>query len=94
MISSFKNKALRELWETGVSSKLPMDQINKISEMMEVLDSAKDVPKDFELFKSWRIHPLKGRLKGYWSLTIKNNWRIIFRFNNLNVFDLDYVDYH
>lgn len=45
-------------------------------------------------FRSWKIHPLKGEWKGYWSLVVKENWRIIFRFENQDAFDLDYLDYH
>ncbi len=42
----------------------------------------------------WRIHPLKGNLKGFWSLDVSGNWRIIFKFNNGNAEDLDFVDTH
>ncbi|HEV8084143.1 MAG TPA: type II toxin-antitoxin system mRNA interferase toxin, RelE/StbE family [Chitinophagaceae bacterium] len=73
---------------------MPADQINRIKQMLEVIDSAQSVPKDFEFFRSWKIHPLKGSLKGYWSLSVKENWRIIFRFEKQNVFDIDYLDYH
>ncbi len=62
--------------------------------MLEVIDIAQSVPQDFEFFRSWKIHPLKGNLKGYWSLTVKENWRIIFRFDGNNTFDIDYLDYH
>lgn len=94
MIKSFKLKALRLLWETGKVGKLPADQFNRISQILEVSDSAQSVPNDFEFFRSWKIHPLKGSLKGYWSLTVKENWRIIFRFERQDAFDVDYLDYH
>ena len=94
MVKSFKHKGLRLLWQTGKSNKLPADQLNKIKQMLEVIDSSQSVPQDFEFFISWRIHPLKGSLKGYWSLTVKENWRIIFRFDGQNAFDIDYLDYH
>ena len=41
-----------------------------------------------------RLHPLKGDLKGYWSITVKTNWRIIFRFRDGNVLDVELIDYH
>lgn len=62
--------------------------------MLEVIDSIQSVPQDFEFFVSWSVHQLKGSLKGYWSLTVKENWRIIFRFDGQNAFDIDYLDYH
>jgi proteic killer suppression protein len=43
---------------------------------------------------SFRLHPLKGDLKGFWAVTVRANWRIIFRFENGKAFDVDLVDYH
>ena len=42
----------------------------------------------------YRLHPLSGRLTGFWSVIVSRNWRIIFRFDGSNVTDVDYVDYH
>jgi len=41
-----------------------------------------------------RLHTLKGDLKGFWAVTVRANWRIIFRFEDGRVFDVDLVDYH
>jgi proteic killer suppression protein len=50
-------------------------------------------PSDLDL-PGYRLHPLRGRLKGMWSVTISGNWRIIFRFEDGDAFDVDLVDYH
>ncbi len=42
----------------------------------------------------YRLHPLKGDLAGYWSVSVSGNWRIVFRFDGANVRDVDLVDYH
>jgi proteic killer suppression protein len=42
----------------------------------------------------FRLHPLKGQMKGFWAVTVRANWRVIFRFAELEAFDVDYVDYH
>jgi proteic killer suppression protein len=42
----------------------------------------------------FRLHPLKGDLKGFWAVTVRANWRVIFRFVTQNATDVDYVDYH
>ena len=42
----------------------------------------------------FRLHPLKGELKGFWAVTVRANWRVIFRFADREVLDVDYVDYH
>jgi proteic killer suppression protein len=61
---------------------------------LRVIDDTQSVPRDFEFYKSWKLHPLKGNLKGYWSVTVKENWRVIFRFDNQDAYDVDYIDYH
>ena len=40
-----------------------------------------------------RLHPLKGQMKGFWAVTVRANWRVIFRFDD-GATDVDYVDYH
>jgi len=40
------------------------------------------------------LHPLKGSLKGFWAVMVSGNWRVIFRFENGNAIDVDYLDYH
>jgi proteic killer suppression protein len=42
----------------------------------------------------WRLHPLKGDLAGYWSITVSANWRIVFRFEQGEATDVDLLDYH
>ena len=42
----------------------------------------------------FRLHPLKGEMKGLWSVTVRANWRVIFHFDDHDAFDVDYLDYH
>ena len=42
----------------------------------------------------FRLHRLSGRLQGYYSISVSANWRVIFRFENGDVTDVDYLDYH
>lgn len=42
----------------------------------------------------YRLHPLKGDMSGFWSVTISANWRVVFRFDGTDVGDVDLVDYH
>ena len=41
-----------------------------------------------------RPHPLKGRLKGAWTVDVSGNWRVVFRFEGNDAVDVNYVDYH
>jgi toxin HigB-1 len=43
---------------------------------------------------AFRLHPLKGQMKGFWAVTVRANWRVIFRFAEGHAEDVDYVDYH
>jgi len=94
MIKSFKHKGLERYWTTGETKLLPQTQIKKIRRVLDAIDSLNDVPKDFEPFRSWRPHLLQGEYKGYWSLDITGNYRIIFRFENGSAYDLIYLDTH
>jgi toxin HigB-1 len=42
----------------------------------------------------FKLHPLKGKLRGHWAVTVRANWRITFRFDNGKAKDVDFVDYH
>jgi proteic killer suppression protein len=42
----------------------------------------------------FRLHSLKGGFNGFWAVTVRANWRVIFRFADPDAFDVDYVDYH
>ena len=94
MIKSFKHKGLRLLWEKGVGSKLPADQISRIERMLDVIDAAQKVPRDFEVYKNWNLHRLSGNWKGFWAIKVTGNYRIVFRFEGQNAFEVDFVDYH
>jgi proteic killer suppression protein len=56
--------------------------------------STRPVPSPDMDMPGFRLHPLKGEFKGSWSVTVRANWRVIFRFADRDAFDVDYVDYH
>ena len=92
MITSFRNKALQRLYEGGVGRGLPAEFLPKLRRVLFALDNAL-VPEDVEQ-PGFGMHALAGNLKGYLSIVISRNWRVIFRIENGNVFDVDFVDYH
>jgi len=67
--------------------------VEKISDILLAIDEATRL-QEVGLFPGWRLHPLKGELKGFWSVTVSGNWRVIFRFEKGDAFDVDLVDYH
>lgn len=94
MIVSIKHKGLKKYWTENDESKLQKTQIPKIRMILDLLDIVEEVPQEFEPFKNLRIHPLKGQLKGFWSLDVSGNFIIIFKFDNKNAYDIDLLDTH
>jgi proteic killer suppression protein len=92
MIASFRHGGLRPLYEDDNSRGLNAEHVRKIRQILALLDAAQSVG-DLDL-ATFRLHPLKGDLKGFWSLTVRANWRIIVRFADGKAFDVDLVDYH
>ncbi|HVN64703.1 MAG TPA: type II toxin-antitoxin system RelE/ParE family toxin [Candidatus Binataceae bacterium] len=92
-IRSIRHKGLGRLYRTGDGRDLPAALVEKIADILLAIDGALN-PQEVGLFPGWRLHPLKGELKGFWSVTVSGNWRVIFRFDAGDAFDLDFVDYH
>lgn len=94
MIKTLRHKGLERYWSSGDGRLLPPAQLRKIRRILDAIDVLEHVPKDLEPFRNWRPHPLKPPLEGFWSLDVTGNYRIIFRFENGDAHDLDYLDTH
>ena len=92
MIRSIRHRGLKRLYEDDDASKLRHDQVERIRDIVEILDVSTR-PGDMSL-PGLRLHPLKGKLRGSWSVRVSGNWRIIFRFEDGDAYDVDLVDYH
>lgn len=92
MIKSFRHRGLKRLFERDDPSGVRADQAGRVRDVLAHLDAATK-PSDMDL-PGYRLHPLKGDLKGFWSVTISGNWRIVFRFADGSAFDVDLTDYH
>ena len=68
------------------------DLVERIRIILAALDAANAI--DAMNRPSFPLHPLKGDWKGYWAVTVRANWRIVFRFEEGSAFDVDLVDYH
>jgi len=92
VIESFKHKGLKRLFEQDDRSRLAADMVDRIRLILAALDAATTVD-DLDQ-PSFRLHPLKGSLKGHWAVTVRANWRIVFRSEGETASDVDLVDYH
>jgi toxin HigB-1 len=92
MIESIRHKGLRRFFEEDDRSKLPADMVERIREILTLLAAARSI--EALNVPGYRLHALKGDLKGFWAVTVRANWRIIFRFEDGVALDVDFVDYH
>lgn len=92
MIASFRHRGLKRLYERGDRSKVPAEYADKLENILFLLDTALVV--DALDLPGFRLHQLKGDLKGFWSVTVRANWRVVFRFSGEQALDVDLVDYH
>ena len=92
MIRSFKHKGLKRYYGTSSISGIPKKHENRIRLILTRLDAA-IIPEDLDL-PGLRLHKLTGNYKGFYSVVVQANWRIIFRFDGKDVCDVDYIDYH
>ena len=92
MIRRIRHRGLRRLFEDDDPRGLRADQVERIRRVLARLDRA-SAPEHMHL-PGWRLHPLKGGLAGFWSVTVTANWRIVWRFEGGDATDVDYLDYH
>lgn len=92
MIKSFKHRGLKRLYERGDRSKINPNHISKIELIIADLDAADTL--EHMRRPGYRLHELKGDLKGIYAVEVSGNWRIVFRFEDGDVSDVDLTDYH
>jgi proteic killer suppression protein len=92
VIRSFKHRGLKRLHEADDRSGIRGDLADRIQEILTVLDAA-TTPQGLAL-PGYRLHQLQGNMKGVRSVTVNSNWRIIFRFEETDAYDVELVDYH
>ena len=93
MIKSFLDKETREIFKTGRSKSLPVDICLVARRKLFQINEAKTL-NDLKVPPGNRLEALKGNLKGFYSIRINRQYRIVFRFENGNAYDVAIVDYH
>jgi toxin HigB-1 len=92
MIRSIRHRGLKRLYEDGDARGVIAEHVVRLRDILVRLDAAR-AASDMHL-PGFRLHPLKGGMKGVWSVTVRANWRVTFRFADDDVVDVDYLDYH
>jgi proteic killer suppression protein len=92
VIRSFRHKGLKRLFETGDRRGINPALADRLRRQLDVLNRARS-PADCDL-PGYRLHQLKGRRAGTWSLAVSGNWRLTFEFSNVEAREVDLEDYH
>jgi proteic killer suppression protein len=92
MIKTIRHKGLKRLFEDDDPRGVNPEQVEKLKDILATLHAAPDVTH-MDL-PGFRLHPLKGQMKGFWAVTVRANWRVIFRFAEDHPEDVDYLDHH
>jgi proteic killer suppression protein len=91
MIRTIRHKGLKRLFEQDDPRGINPEHAETLRDILATIDAAPTLAHLNQ--PRLRLHPLKGQMKGYWSITVRANWRVIFRFDG-GAEDVDYVDYH
>ena len=92
MIKSFLHKGIEVFFHTGSKAGIQPAHAKRLRLQLAKLEPAKG-PRDMDL-PGWRLHVLKGSLKGHWAVWVDQNWRMTFCFEHEDAVLVDYQDYH
>ena len=92
MIQKFKHKGLKRLFESEISSGVDPQHVNRIRKILALLETAENL-EDMDL-PGLGLHQLKGNRKGTWAVKVSGSWRITFKIQSGDAFDVNYEDYH
>jgi len=92
MIQKFKHKGLKRLFESGTSIGINPQHVIRIRKILALLETAETL-EDMDL-PGLGLHPLRGDRKGTWAVKVSGNWRITFKIQRGDTFDVNYEDYH
>ena len=92
MIKSFRHAGLEKFFFTGGKAGIQPSHARKLNVQLTTLNKAR-VPADMTA-PGWKLHALRGDLKGHWSIQVNGNWRLTFRFEGEDAILVDYQDYH
>ena len=92
MIVSWIHKGLKDFFEPGSMAGIQAEHAKRLRVRLEILNAIRSL--DEMNYPSFRLHALQGDRKGIWSITVTKNWRITFKFEDGNVYIVNYEDYH
>jgi proteic killer suppression protein len=92
MVKTFRHKGLQKFYESGSLAGVQPHHAARLRMQLAALDTAQEI-EDMSI-PGFRLHPLKGRGRGRWSIWVNGSWRLTFEFRDGDAYVLDYEDYH
>jgi len=92
VIRSFKHRGLKALYDGRTPKRVAPEHAEKLRDILAALDRSRTA-QDMDL-PGFRLHALKGALKGHYAVSVSGNWRVTFRIEDGHAVDVDYADYH
>lgn len=92
MIKTFQHKGLEQFFFKGSKAGIQAKHEKRLRLVLGRLNASCE-PRDMDL-PGLRLHALQGQYAGFWAVDVSGNWRVVFRFDGPNVYDVDYLDYH
>jgi len=93
MIISFGNSDTEKIWNGIRVKKLPIEIQNIGRRKLRMINNSVDLA-DLRIPPSNRLEKLSGKLKEFYSIRINDQWRIMFKWNSGNAFEVEIIDYH
>jgi toxin HigB-1 len=93
MIRTFVQSWLREFWHSGKHQRVPPELATRLLRKLDMLNRAA-AWKDLQAPPANRLHRLHGDREGQWAISVSGPWRLCFRFEEGDIFDLELVQYH
>ena len=93
MIISFGSKETEKIWDGERVKKIPLEIQQVGRRKLRILNNSQNI-SDLIIPPSNRLEKLSGNLKDFYSIQINDQWRIIFKWENNQAFEVKIVDYH
>ena len=93
MIKTFTDKEIQKIWEGTRSKKLPGDIQQIARRKLRMINNSQNL-NDLRIPPANRLEKLSGNLDGFHSVRINKQWRIIFKWDNNDAFEVSIIDYH
>ena len=95
MIVSFKNDETKLIWEGRFSKKIKLSSdLQNIARRKLRMIAAATTLETLRIPPNNKLEALKGNREGQWSIRINDKWRICFKWQNSNAYEVEIIDYH